>query len=253
MIKRGIGEILACPKCKGALVDKEALLVCEACSLSFKVIGGVPIFFEVTGMTAESSDSSVEKKSAIKRAFKNIFPKVSLTTLIDDSYINSALDAGKEGVVLNLGSGLGRFDKKLEDLEMINLDIGIAPGVDVVADGHELPFKDSSFDCVFSNAVFEHMSRPWEAAIEVGRVLKPGGLVCINLPFLAVIHEDYDFYRFTEQGLRELFKDFECVKSGVSGGPASFLTYFMAEYISMFFPTRALSAVVRDMVSLLVY
>ena len=35
---------------------------------------------------------------------------------------------------------------------------------------------DESFDLVVSSDVFEHVERPWLAAAEIGRILKPGGL-----------------------------------------------------------------------------
>ena len=46
-----------------------------------------------------------------------------------------------------------------------------------VADIFELPFDDGSFDAVYSCAVLEHLGEPVRALQEMGRVLKPGGVI----------------------------------------------------------------------------
>ncbi len=51
-----------------------------------------------------------------------------------------------------------------------------------VASIYELPFEDATFDCVFSHALFEHISSTDRAAHEIQRVLKPGGFVGIRSP-----------------------------------------------------------------------
>ena len=38
-------DILACPNCKVAVKRGKSTLVCEACSLSFPIIDGVPVMF----------------------------------------------------------------------------------------------------------------------------------------------------------------------------------------------------------------
>jgi ubiquinone/menaquinone biosynthesis C-methylase UbiE len=45
---------------------------------------------------------------------------------------------------------------------------------------YNLPFAANTFDAVFSNAVFDHLSKPLEALSEMRRVLKPGGMVAIR-------------------------------------------------------------------------
>ena len=46
-----------------------------------------------------------------------------------------------------------------------------------VADIFELPLGEGSFDAVYSCAVLEHLGEPVRALQEMGRVLKPGGLI----------------------------------------------------------------------------
>lgn len=46
----------------------------------------------------------------------------------------------------------------------------------VAGDAQKLPFADASFDAVVSTSVFEHLPDPAQAAAEVARVLRPGGV-----------------------------------------------------------------------------
>ena len=48
-------------------------------------------------------------------------------------------------------------------------------------DATQMAFEDSSFDLVFSRAVFEHIAEPRLAFREVARVLRPGGVAHINI------------------------------------------------------------------------
>jgi SAM-dependent methyltransferase len=45
----------------------------------------------------------------------------------------------------------------------------------VRGDAHKIPFKDSTFDAVFSMNVWFHLRKPEKVAMEIARVLKPGG------------------------------------------------------------------------------
>ncbi len=47
---------------------------------------------------------------------------------------------------------------------------------------YDLPFADDSFDAVFSHALLEHLKDPVKAAIEMKRVLKPGGMIGVCTP-----------------------------------------------------------------------
>ena len=64
-------------------------------------------------------------------------------------------ELGPGARILDLGSGTHRRAPNV-----INLEIEATPMVDVVADGHCLPFADNVFDAVISEAVLEHVQEP---------------------------------------------------------------------------------------------
>lgn len=56
-------------------------------------------------------------------------------------------------------------------------------GLDVILGVAELlPFSDNSFDVVHTSHVFEHLEDPLQAAKEAWRVLKPGGMLFVEVP-----------------------------------------------------------------------
>lgn len=168
-----------------------------------------------------------------------------MTVVIDDAPFKAIRRLPSEVLVLNVGSGEGRFDRLL-GRKTLNLDVDPRRGsVDVVGDAHRLPFRTAVFDAVFSNAVLEHLPRPWIAAREMERVLKPGGIVSVNVPFLNVFHDVNDYFRFTADGLRELFEGSDEVGRGVSSGPNSFLTMFLVEYAGALLPKGPVSEIVK--------
>jgi len=72
-------------------------------------------------------------------------------------------------------SQIGRARASLSRLRLRNLSFKFASC-------YELPFQTSSFDRVFSHALFEHLADPMRALKEMQRVLKPGGVVGICSP-----------------------------------------------------------------------
>jgi SAM-dependent methyltransferase len=77
---------------------------------------------------------------------------------------------------------------------------------DVVADiGKPLPFKDGSVDSVVAFEVLEHVMEPALVLAEAQRILKPGGVLMLSVPFQWWVHEaPWDFYRYTRHGLEYL-------------------------------------------------
>jgi SAM-dependent methyltransferase len=134
--------------------------------------------------------------------------------------IESFLNPKNGTRILNLGSGSTFYGS-----HVINLDICRRPHVDIIGDAHRLPFLADSVDAVFCQAVLEHIPRPVIVVDEIRRVLKPSGKVYVDVPFTYPYHDVVDFQRFTQDGLLQLFDDFEIIDLDVSIGPATAMIY----------------------------
>ena len=80
---------------------------------------------------------------------------------------------------------------------------------------------------------------------EIYRVLKPGGLVYADTPFMQQVHgREFDFTRFTQLGHRRLFCRFAEVDSGITCGPGVALAWSARYFLLSFFRGKTSRAVV---------
>ncbi len=96
-------------------------------------------------------------------------------------------------------------------------------GADVIGDIHHMPFPDNSQEAIICSAVLEHVENPFVASAEMYRTLKPGGYCYVFVPFLFYYHipkngEYKDYWRFTEDGVRYLFRQFSSMEVSSSRG-----------------------------------
>lgn len=114
-----------------------------------------------------------------------------------------------KGRLLDVGCGNKPYATLLNCDEHVGIDVGLSPHnqskFDTVFDGMTIPFGDATFDSVLCTEVLEHAREPRRLALEIGRVLKPGGYAFWTVPFVFPHHEQpYDFHRFTRFGMEEL-------------------------------------------------
>lgn len=100
----------------------------------------------------------------------------------------------------------------LKDVEYKIMDPVDTYNPDIIGDIHKMPFPDNSQEAIICISVLEHIEDPIRAAQELYRVLKPEGYLFVYVPFLFYYHAEKgyygDFWRFTEDSLRFMFKDF---------------------------------------------
>lgn len=92
---------------------------------------------------------------------------------------------------------------------------------DVCTDVLRLPFRDGSFDTVFSTQVLEHVRDPFTMYSEMTRVLRPGGHLIVTAPQSWPLHEEpYDFFRYTRYAFEEFARrnSLEVVRLSERGG-----------------------------------
>jgi SAM-dependent methyltransferase/uncharacterized protein YbaR (Trm112 family) len=110
------------------------------------------------------------------------------------------------GLVLNLSAG--GTAQKFE--HVVEVEYAIFRHTDIVGDAHQLPFDDETFEAVVVMNAFEHYRDPAKVAIELHRILKPGGRILIRTAFMQPLHErPWHFFNCTRYGLEEWFKAFD--------------------------------------------
>jgi len=75
-------------------------------------------------------------------------------------------------MILNIGAGETEYGD-------VRLDVYRSQTANIVADAEFLPFRDNSFDLVYSRNVLEHLPNPLNALCEQKRVCKEGGRISI--------------------------------------------------------------------------
>jgi predicted SAM-dependent methyltransferase len=105
-------------------------------------------------------------------------------------------------IVLDLGAGGQRIAPNVTTIDMRPL-----PDTDVVASIYELPIRNESSDLVFATGLLEHLEDDLGFLREARRVLKTGGVIHLEVPFLQQYHEDpIDCRRCTVPGLKMLLE-----------------------------------------------
>lgn len=129
--------------------------------------------------------------------------------------LDGELPDWRDKKILDAGCGTGAILQRLGNPEK-NIGIDLAPeaisfcrqrGLNNVREGNvcALPFEDASFDAVISSSVLYH---EWVADIgaavrEMHRVLRPGGLILINVPAFRFLHSAHDDAVMTARRFRK--------------------------------------------------
>jgi SAM-dependent methyltransferase len=222
-------------------------------------VNGIPILinegaslFRIKDFTTQQDtifDNRREKSPGVKR----LLPSLGQNLNASRNYARFAsllLAETANPLALVIGGGtLGQGIESLTRnaaLDVVETDVSLGPRTALVCDTHDIPVQDGSLDGVVAQAVLEHVIDPYRCVDEIQRVLKPGGLVYAETPFMQQVHLGrYDFTRFTHLGHRRLFRNFDEIDSGATGGPGMALAWSYQYFLLSFTTSRTLRSWIK--------
>jgi SAM-dependent methyltransferase len=244
-------HLLRCPSCKADLKFAEGHLECMSaqCTLRFPIVNGVPVIIDDASSVFSVHDfvdpegSTLKPKSKLERTLVNLVPSIILNLKGKTNFEklkNLLLKQNANPRVLIIGASVigAGIETLLSEpsVDFVESDVAFGPRVSIIFDGHDIPFKEDSFDAVIIQAVLEHVVDPVRCVDEIHRILKKDGLIYAETPFMQQVHLGrYDFTRYTHLGHRRLFRKFEEVESGAVCGPGMALAwsyqYFLLSFV----------------------
>lgn len=118
-------------------------------------------------------------------------------------------DRGDGRWILEVGCGERQCESYFlrRGFRYVGVDVDVrGRGPHVLADAHNLPFQDGSFDLYTSMAVYEHLASPLLAAMEARRVLAPGGVFFGTSAFVFGFHDRASFNHMSHAALLWTFR-----------------------------------------------
>jgi len=117
------------------------------------------------------------------------------------------------GVLLDVGCGIKPYKKIFEPFVTKYLGLEYSPDSgylgnlsDFCGDAAALPLADNCVDTILCTEVMEHIDNPERTISEFSRVLRPGGMILTTAPFVYPVHDKYDFFRYSPDGLAAIMK-----------------------------------------------
>ena len=261
MLNDKIKEMLACPNCRGELrFDGEFRCTDAACGLRFPVVEGVPILINEKNSLFQIADFVEQRETTYRsgaarwqKQLKNLLPSISKNYKTQKNLEDFAARLRAKSEVPRLlivggaveGQGM-KIDSLFAGMETVETDVALVGRTELVCDAHDIPFRAETFDGVIAQAVLEHVVDPARCAEELHRVLKNGGLIYAETPFMQQVHLGrFDFTRFTHLGHRRLFRRFAEIGSGAVCGSGMALAwsylYFLQSFCKSKTSARAVS------------
>lgn len=234
-------ERLRCPACLATpLAARTGELHCPSCAALYPISHGRPVLFRPDNdMFSAAAYAAPPAAGASKPGLARFVPEPSVNLSADRVVrrLGELLPAGAAVLVVGSGGQRAWVEPMLGGGErrVIYCDLDVRADVDLFCDGHDLPFVDACFDAVVTTAVLEHVIEPERVAAEIARIVRPGGYLYSELPFMQQVHEGaYDFTRYTLSGHRRLFRHFAEIEAGMVAGPGTVLAWSLENFLLAF-------------------
>ncbi|MGE5611968.1 MAG: methyltransferase domain-containing protein [Bacillota bacterium] len=234
-LPEGVQPLLCCPICQADLNMAAHELTCTnpACKAVFPVADGLPVLINEANSVFSFEDflahrnTTFGQMSKVMEVISEHLPWLTANYKAKQNYRRLAelllQNSANPKVLVIGGSIMGAGMEALArhpGIQLIESDVSHGPRTALIADAHDLPFKEGSLDGVVIQAVLNCVVDPYRCVDQIHRVLKDDGLVYAETSFMQpVLDGRYDFTRFTYLGYRRLFRKFQDIDSGAVGGP----------------------------------
>lgn len=160
--------------------------------LPLELVDGIPVFSPRDRYIENYSQIAVDHLSSITAESDNPFIKDDLWLQLETSTRELVRKYVPDGArVLDVGVGLGRVLGPLETLQRYGIDISHdylqkaqESGFEVAfAKIEDMPYQDSFFDAIVACDVLEHVIDLHLCCQQLVRVLKPGGVLIVRVPY----------------------------------------------------------------------
>jgi ubiquinone/menaquinone biosynthesis C-methylase UbiE len=201
-------RILQCPDC-GCSFDEE--LKCTQCSRQIKCIGNcydlLPtkltenkinenLIFEADSIELQKFEDKIWRKLIgrleIERFDQEVLPILPVGNFLE--LAGESCWASSIYKCVNPSAMVYATDISINAVNRLAIPLSkmfaLAPDVFASVDAETLPFKDSTFDCIFIESAMHHMPNPVKMLSEIKRVLKSNG------SFVAIDHAIPIHFRF---------------------------------------------------------
>lgn len=242
-----LNKIIACPKCRGYLEISSEFYYCDNCTITYHKENS-KINFLINPIAHDNNTLNqikniIKKFPIVYKILSEVVAPVHISKKTLKKIIQEINDKSLLG--LNIGSGITNYSTQI-----INFDSQQFANVQVVGDLFSLPFRDNTFDYVFSIYVLEHVPNPELAIKEMHRVLKPGGICYSFIPFIQGFHAaPNDYVRFTSSGVVNYFYEFDIIKNKAVG-PTSAALWIVQEWLAIIlsFNSRKLHLIIHTII-----
>ena len=253
-------ELLQCPKSGRKLraINNKLIVEDHEDVIEYEIVKGYPVLIDFDNSVLMKEDtlslSSVIERHSYTGVAGIAKRLINLPRKATEENINHIIrlipkENNNPRILIVGGGTVGQgteFFYENPRIELVSFDIYASPFVQFIADAHQIPLPDESFDAVIVQAVLEHVLVPENVVSEIYRILKENGIVYAETPFLQHVHEGaYDFTRYTESGHRYLFRRFELIKSGVSAGAGTQLLWSLDNFFRGLFRSKKLGKVIK--------